>query len=100
MMQQVQFSRLPVELCCWIAALVLLYLSNPGMHHFTLCPLENVGVDWCPGCGLGRSLTLLMHGEFAASVSMHPLGIPAFLVLAHRIYCLAKLNITAKLRYL
>lgn len=85
-----RFSKLPIELICWVTALVGLYFVNPGAHHFTLCPLQHLGVDWCPGCGLGRSISLLMHGEFKASVAMHILGIPAFLVLVHRVYVLAK----------
>lgn len=93
-MQHIRFFRLPIELLCWVCALLLLYFSNPGLHHFTLCPLENMGFDWCPGCGLGRSIALLMHGKIAASVTMHVLGIPTFLVLIHRIYCLAKPSIT------
>jgi|SRR5690606_15983230 len=88
----VRFSRLPLELLCWVMALILLYFSDPGAHHFTLCPLENAGFNWCPGCGLGRSIALLMHGEVAASMAMHWLGIPAFLVLIHRIYSLVKQN--------
>jgi len=83
-------SKLPVELICWVSALTLLYFSNPHAHHFTLCPLENAGFDWCPGCGLGRSIALLMHGELEASLGMHWLGIPAFLVIIHRIYTLSK----------
>ncbi|WP_436830833.1 DUF2752 domain-containing protein [Parapedobacter sp. DT-150] len=83
-------SALPIELLCWTTALVLLYFSNPHSHHFTLCPLENMGLDWCPGCGLGRSIALFMHGEIPASFRMHWLGIPAFGVIAHRIYALSR----------
>ncbi|WP_229738715.1 DUF2752 domain-containing protein [Parapedobacter pyrenivorans] len=73
-----------------MSALILLYFSNPHSHHFTLCPLENAGIDWCPGCGLGRSISLFMHGEIQASFRMHWLGIPAFFVIAHRIYRLSQ----------
>lgn len=71
-------------------ALILLYCSRPGTHHFTLCPLANMGFDWCPGCGLGRSIALLLHGEVEASLATHWLGIPALLVLMHRVYILIK----------
>ena len=88
------FSRLPIEWFCWVAAFILLYFSNPDTHHFTLCPLENMGIQWCPGCGLGRSIALLLHGRIQASFHLHMLGIPAFLVLVYRIYCLTKPMIT------
>ncbi|WP_308379142.1 DUF2752 domain-containing protein [Parapedobacter tibetensis] len=90
MYSKLSISKLPIELACWVLALVLLYFSNPHAHHFSLCPLENAGFTWCPGCGLGRSITLLMHGELKASLSMHWLGIPALLIIIHRIYTLSK----------
>ncbi len=87
---KMSFSKLPVELVCWVLGLILLYISDPHAHHYTLCPLENAGFDWCPGCGLGRSIALLMHGELEASLGMHWLGIPAFFIIIHRIYTLSK----------
>ncbi len=84
------FSKWPIEWMCWISALFLLYFSNPHVHHLSLCPLDNLGITWCPGCGLGRSIALLMHGELQESIRMHWLGIPAFLVIVHRIYSLSK----------
>lgn len=83
-------SKLPLEGICWVTALLLLYFTNPHDHHFTLCPLENIGFAWCPGCGLGRSIALFLHGEISASFAMHGLGIPAFFVIVHRIYSLLK----------
>lgn len=78
------------ELICWITGLLLLYCMDPHEHHFTLCPLGHMGFQWCPGCGLGRSIALLMHGELAASWRMHWLGVPALLVIGHRIYILLR----------
>ena len=80
----------PIELLFWVLALVLLATANPHEHHFTLCPLANLGFDWCPGCGLGRSITALFHGNVNASFAQHWLGIPAVLLIANRIYQLAK----------
>ena len=80
----------PIELLFWVLALVLLATANPHEHHFTLCPLANLGFDWCPGCGLGRSITALFHGDVNASFAQHWLGIPAVLLIANRIYQLNK----------
>jgi hypothetical protein len=52
--------------------------------------LANLGFNWCPGCGLGRSLSHLLHGELRQSIQMHWFGIPALLVLLYRIFILSK----------
>ncbi|SEQ78107.1 DUF2752 domain-containing protein [Pedobacter rhizosphaerae] len=81
----------PLELLFWISALVLLATANAHEHHFTLCPLANLGFEgWCPGCGLGRSISYIFHGEFANSFKEHWLGFPAVLIIMHRIYTLIK----------
>ncbi|MGF1925696.1 MAG: DUF2752 domain-containing protein [Bacteroidia bacterium] len=85
-------KRLPLELGFWILALVLLATANPHDHHFSLCPLANLGVDWCPGCGLGRSISALFHGEIAESLDFHWFGIPALLVIIYRILTLTVKN--------
>ncbi len=78
--------KFPIELAVWITALVLLACSHPAHHHFTLCPLNNLGLSWCPGCGLGRSLRSLMHLNISESIKYHWFGIPAFTILLHRIW--------------
>lgn len=80
----------PIELTFWILALVLLATANPHEHHFSLCPLANLGITWCPGCGLGRSITALFHGDVSASFSHHWFGIPALILICYRIYQLTK----------
>lgn len=78
----------------WIAALVYLgFFFNPGEAHFTICPLSNFGFADCPGCGLGRSVSLLMHGHVAGSFEAHMLGIPAVLILLFRIVSIVRTNI-------
>jgi hypothetical protein len=83
-----------LELLLWITALVLLAMSSvqeaKAADHFSLCPLANLGFNWCPGCGLGRSLSHLLHGELRQSIQMHWFGIPALLVLLYRIFILSK----------
>ncbi len=84
------FKSFPIELTFWILALVLLATANPHAHHFSLCPLANLGITWCPGCGLGRSITALFHGDVSASFSHHWFGIPALILIGRRIYQLTK----------
>lgn len=83
-------KNIPVELCFWLVALMLLATANPHDHHFTLCPLANLGLSWCPGCGLGRSITSIFHGEIQESFAQHWFGIPALILISYRILQLAK----------
>ena len=76
-----------IEALIWISALVYLYFINAN-SHFSFCIFKNLGIDFCPGCGLGRSIHYLMHFEVAKSISVHPLGIFALPVLLHRIFVL------------
>ena len=82
-------NRIPVELIFWITALVLLAAAAPvkhgHIHHFTLCPLANIGFDWCPGCGIGRAITQLFHGNIRESLEQHWFGVPALMIIVHRI---------------
>lgn len=77
----------------WSAALVYLALFfNPAESHFTICPLSNFGVDDCPGCGLGRSISLFFSGKITQSFQTHILGIPAVLILIYRIISIVITN--------
>ena len=79
-------SLIGLEAFIWIAALVFLaFFVNPNEVHFTICPLSNLGFDHCPGCGLGNSIALIFRGDFSQSFSTHILGIPALLIILHRI---------------
>lgn len=78
-------NRFPIELLIWTAALIMFATTESGTGHFTLCPLDNMGISWCPGCGLGRSIRCFLHGEFLSSIRHHWFGIPATLILIYRI---------------
>lgn len=81
------------ELLFWSGALVALAFSSPEGHHYTLCPLSNLGFQYCPGCGLGRSVSCALHGNITGSIEWHPLGIFAIGVILHRIVTLIKYSI-------
>ena len=88
---------LPFELIFWITALLLLGAASLHVQdsgpHFTLCPLANMGFDWCPGCGIGRAISQALHGNFKASLNEHWFGIPALLIIGNRIVILIKMNL-------
>lgn len=81
-------------------ALGLLATAKPHGHEdhlpFTWCPLANLGIQWCPGCGLGRSITQLFHGNIAESLKLHWFGIPALLIICMRVVTLLKLECNRK----
>ena len=87
-------ESVPLELILWVSALILLGTARPALHHeekhFTFCPLANMGLSWCPGCGLGRSVTHFLHGNVLESIRFHWLGIPAVLIIGYRIIVLVR----------
>lgn len=91
---------IPTELLFWTSALILLSTATPQLHgqeqHFTLCLLANMGLDWCPGCGIGRAITQLLHGNVAGSLAHHWFGIPALLIICWRIGVLMRINLIRK----
>lgn len=78
------------EVTVWISALVLLAFMTPVNQHASLCVLKNAGLGFCPGCGLGHSISWLFRGDFVSSFHAHPLGSLAVIVLLIRIYTLLK----------
>ncbi|MBB5437128.1 hypothetical protein HDC92_000796 [Pedobacter sp. AK017] len=90
-------KHIPFELIFWIGAMILLATANPDKHgdaqHFTLCPLANMGFSWCPGCGIGRSITQVFHGNFTESFAHHWFGVPALLIICWRIGVLIRTNL-------
>lgn len=70
----------------WTTGLVALAFMNPYEDRaLSLCLLHQFGFKYCPGCGLGHSISLLLHGDWKSSLSAHPLGIVAVIVLANHI---------------
>lgn len=81
------FNKLNREAIIWLVALVWLGL-NARFGGIGLCPLDALGFNHCPGCGIGHSIGLALRGDVSASWSAHPLGIPALAVLLNRILLL------------
>lgn len=75
------FRNINFELPVWILILIYLALINPDAKHFSFCLLNILGFDWCPGCGLGHSMSYALHGRLYSSWQAHYLGVPAMLVL-------------------
>ncbi len=82
------------EAIYWLAGLIYLLFINPYKEqHFTLCPFRNIGISFCPGCGLGKSISFVYHLDFINSLQTHPLGIFALILISYRIIILIKRTI-------
>ena len=68
------------EAVIWSSALVALFFMDPG-SGISLCPFKALGINWCPGCGIGHSIHYTLHFRFGAAWREHPLGIAATAVL-------------------
>lgn len=55
------------------AAAVLLVTAS----DWFACPMQQVFHHACPTCGMSRALALLVHGDFAESLALQPLALPA-----------------------
>ena len=82
-----------LEAAIWIGTLLYLaFLHTPGETHFVICPINNLGFDFCPGCGLGNSISFIFQGKIYNSFLSHLLGLLALTVLIIRIIQLIKNN--------
>jgi hypothetical protein len=94
-------SSIGFEAGVWIAGLFFLaFINNPADVHFTVCPLANLGLEICPGCGLGNSISYLLQGGIISSFNSHPLGLIALIVLLTRIIQLLKFNRSRNGKYI
>lgn len=86
-----QFKKSHLEGFFWIAAIMTLAFHSPvDEGHASLCLAKNLNIGFCPGCGLGTSISWLFRGHLSQSFASHPLGIPAVVILAHRIWTIFK----------
>ncbi|MCW5914154.1 MAG: DUF2752 domain-containing protein [Chitinophagaceae bacterium] len=77
------------ELLFWTIALVFLYFLPFG-NDPVLCPIKLAGLSFCPGCGIGSAIHLVLHLNLGDSIQAHYLGIPATIVILYRtitLYC-------------
>jgi len=77
-----------LALGAFLAVLAVLSVVDPRTAWFApRCPFRLVTGLFCPGCGTGRALHAIVHGDLAAAVRLNVLAvaaIPVFLALALR----------------
>jgi hypothetical protein len=65
------------EQILWIAALLFLYFMDVSTKANSFCLFRLIGLESCPGCGIGHSIHYVMHLQFRQSFYEHILGIPS-----------------------
>jgi hypothetical protein len=69
--------RIPFPAVAGLAWLACLGEAVSGREPSgTLCPFKLLTGRPCPGCGMGHAVVAAMRGDFAASFTYHPLGLP------------------------
>ncbi|MEX0647859.1 MAG: DUF2752 domain-containing protein [Balneolaceae bacterium] len=79
----------------WVAlasGLLLMALLDPSDSASSLCPLDRIGFEFCPGEGLGRSIAYGFRGDFHSSLQAHPAGLPAIVIILGRIVSIFRRN--------
>lgn len=72
----------------WVAlttGLLLMALLDPFSGAKSYCVIDRLGYEFCPGCGLGQSISHTFRGDLSASIAAHPAGILAILVILGRV---------------
>ena len=78
----------------FLAGIALLWFNNPDHTAWMPpCPLYALTGLYCAGCGTGRGLYALIHGDILACVRMNPLLIP---LAAVAVLLFRKPNLAAK----
>jgi Protein of unknown function (DUF2752) len=72
--RQVGARRAALAALVWVAAAGLAYLS--AALRWQQCGFARMFRIPCPGCGMTRAVTLLLAGDWRASLRMHPLAVP------------------------
>jgi hypothetical protein len=84
------------ELILWLIALVFVWIM-PTTPLQSFCLFKQIGLTFCPGCGIGRAIHEVMHANWVASWHYHKLGLPALVMICWRI--LKLLNQTKQHNY-
>jgi len=80
------------EWIVFLTGLLLMILLDPLSQTASICPIDSLGFEFCPGCGLGKSIAFAVRGNLTASLQSHPLGIVAIFIILGRIGSIFRRN--------
>ena len=61
----------------WLVLLLLLFFMDTTKEQFSFCVFRQLGISFCPGCGIGHSIHFALHFQLQEAWQAHPFGIPA-----------------------
>lgn len=79
-----------LEWIVFAGGLILLAAMSPEDAGTSLCLFEWAGFEFCPGEGLGHSISFTFRGEWTSALNAHFAGPAAVLLLISRILYLWK----------
>lgn len=75
-----------IEWVVFSCGLLALAFMNPDLNTGTsFCFFDWIGIEFCPGRGLGHSIAYTFRGEFTKAFNAHLMGPIAVIVLSLRI---------------
>jgi len=76
--------RKNIEWSILLGGIILLAVMDPGSQERSFCLFDFIGI-FCPGEGLGRSISYIFRGMWTEAWSSNPAGYLAVPVLSFRI---------------
>ncbi len=80
-----RFIKSHLEWVVFAIGLILLGSMDPATSATSFCIYDLLGIDFCPGDGLGHSIAYTFRGEFGAAFEAHFAGPAAVIILSCRI---------------
>lgn len=80
-----RFIHRHLEWFVFCMGILLLALMNPAEAGTSFCIFDLVGIEFCPGEGLGHSIAYTFRGELDQALNAHFAGPFAILILSARI---------------
>lgn len=74
-----------IEWIAFLSGLTLMGIMDPTIQSTSFCFFEFIGIEFCPGEGLGHSIAWFFRGEFQNSIEANLFGPFAVLILSFRI---------------
>lgn len=80
-----RFIQKHLEWIVFSAGLILLGMMSPENTGISFCFFELIGIDFCPGEGLGHSIAYTFRGDLNSALEAHIAGPATIFILTSRI---------------
>jgi len=79
------FFKIHLEWIVFAGGLCALAFMDPSDNSVSLCLIEQAGIPYCPGEGLGHSISHTFRGNWGMALEAHFMGPIAVVILSLRI---------------